>query len=437
METVSQILGSAKRKKNERSGIHSWHPYYAGYSESFVQSALGYLTLSKNDIVLDPWAGSGTTQLVCAKHGIRAVGIDINPVMSIFANAKTGSLIEDFSKISDFLSKMSSCFHNNSINCTKNTSEDPLLNWMTSSLCDTLRQISAFIIKETIPFKTPFAKYYSVNILNEKSSFQVNLLSDFLFAALFITGRKMASYRGGSNPTWTKAAEVKIDYSKKDVVNEFISQCHQMHEDINAAGILVSSDNISLVANSRTLPFASSTFGAIITSPPYLTRIDYAMSTKPELLLLKDECYLRQIREQTMGAPVIVDKTIESKKSWGALCNSLLSSIETHSTKSAKNYYLPNILQYFRDAEDSIREIVRVLRPGGKALIVVQSSYFKELEIKLGEMYVEMAIELGCASSIVSRDTVRGHMAHVNSKSNEYKLNKIYFEDVIEIIKRS
>jgi hypothetical protein len=277
----------------------------------------------------------------------------------------------------------------------------------------------------------------ALTLMSDASQFRINFLSDFLFAALFITGRKLGNYSGGSNPTWTKASEVKLDYSTREVVDEFVSQCHQMQEDIIATGVLVAPNNASIVANSRNLPFLDSSFDAIITSPPYLTRIDYAVSTKPELLLLKNESYLRQVREQTMGAPVIVDKNIECKKSWGALCNALVSSIESHPTKSARSYYLPNILQYFRDAEVSIREITRVLKLGGKALIVVQSSYFKEIEIKLGEMYVEMAKEQGCRSNIVSRETVRGHMAHVNSKSNEYKSNKVYFEDVVEIHKHT
>ena len=77
-----------------------------------------------------------------------------------------------------------------------------------------------------------------------------------------------------------------------------------------------------------------------------------------------------------------------------------------------------------------------VLKPGASALVVVQSSYFKEHEIDLGKVYSEMAINLGADAKIVFKDIVRGHMAHVNSKSNTYKKNKVFFEDVVEISKR-
>ena len=137
-----------------------------------------------------------------------------------------------------------------------------------------------------------------------------------------------------------------------------------------------------------------------------------------------------------MGALVIVDKNIFANKVWGNYCNLILKNVEGHSSKAAKSYYHTNMLQYFRDAEESIREILRVLKSGSKALIVVQSSYFKELEIDLSKIYLEIAINLGADANIAFKEIVRGHMAHVNKKSNEYKSNKIFFESVVEITKR-
>ena len=76
------------------------------------------------------------------------------------------------------------------------------------------------------------------------------------------------------------------------------------------------------------------------------------------------------------------------------------------------------------------------MKPGAKALVVVQSSYFKEHEIDLGRIYVEMSRNLKAKSKIVYKDVIRGHMAHVNTKSNDYKKNKVFYEDIVEIEKR-
>ena len=136
-----------------------------------------------------------------------------------------------------------------------------------------------------------------------------------------------------------------------------------------------------------------------------------------------------------MGAPVIVDKTITVNPRWGDACNSFLESVTNHKSKAAVSYYLPNYLQYFRDAELSLRSIYNVLRSGGKALVVVQSSYYKEIELSLGQMYMEMAADIGMVGEVAKRETVKQHMAHVNTKSQKYVPNKVYYEDTLLLTK--
>lgn len=72
--SLSKKLASAKRSPSERKGIHSWHPYYAGYSEAFVTSAIEYLAINKSHLLLDPWHGSGTTALVASRYKLRTIG---------------------------------------------------------------------------------------------------------------------------------------------------------------------------------------------------------------------------------------------------------------------------------------------------------------------------------------------------------------------------
>ncbi|MBC6423004.1 MAG: hypothetical protein GDA43_18470 [Hormoscilla sp. SP5CHS1] len=70
-------LASAKRSRKERMRVHAWHPYYAGYSEAFVSSAIAYLNLNSalSPLLLDPWNGSGTTGLVASRWGNSNPGI--------------------------------------------------------------------------------------------------------------------------------------------------------------------------------------------------------------------------------------------------------------------------------------------------------------------------------------------------------------------------
>jgi hypothetical protein len=66
-------------------------------------------------------------------------------------------------------------------------------------------------------------------------------------------------------------------------------------------------------------------------------------------------------------------------------------------------------------------------------VIVVQSSYYKEIELPLGDIYVEMSQALGLDADIGRREVIRQHMAHINTKSSEYRKEKVYYEDAVYV----
>jgi DNA modification methylase len=429
--SLSKKLTSAKRSPSERRGIHSWHPYYAGYSEAFVASAIEYLNINKSHILLDPWHGSGTTALVASRYKLRTIGCEINPVMNIFSAAKSGFLIEQGKCIKKLSKEIKDRVFDS---LPEDQDDDCLLDFMSRSLSRGVRTLYFAINSHSYP-QAPVDNSLFDHLEESPSSF--NSFEAFLKSALFIAARKLAGYKGGSNPTWVKTLENKAEYCIEDIIAEWLRVVDSMIEDLLSA-VIPTLDNIihfPISMDSRTLGIHSNSIDGIITSPPYLTRIDYAMSTRPELLIINNSSFLRSIREKTIGAPVIVDKTIGVNSIWGVTCLTLLKQVEAHSSKAARSYYLPNMLQYFRDVELSLRECIRVLKPKNQALIVVQSSYFKEHEINLGQIYTEICRNLNAQCEIVSREIVRGHMAHVNTKSSLYKNAKVYYEDVVCITK--
>jgi DNA modification methylase len=425
------VLASAKRTKNERKGVHSWHPYYAGYSETFVESALDYLSLGPKSLLLDPWSGSGTTLLVASRRGIKSIGFEINQAMNIFSLAKSSSIpgfSNEINRVSEIIIKI---FIEQTIPIEKN---DPLLFFMSNSLCSGVRGLFHSINQISLPnirLNSEFRKAFSFSIQKPQP------IKDFLLAALFISSRKLAGYKGGSNPTWLKTLNKKPIVKKITLANFWKQQIKLMLCDLEEIKIEPAKELLYLpqTGDSRKLPLKDSSIDGVITSPPYLTRIDYAMATQPELLILNNKDDFRKIRENTIGAPVIVDKSINGRANWGKLCNLVLELVENHSSKAAQSYYLPHMFQYFNAVQNSLTEIIRVLKQNKKALIVVQSSYFKEHEINLGEIYSEMGNQLNAKAKIISREIVRSHMAHINTKSNQYKSSKTYYEDVVEITK--
>jgi DNA modification methylase len=417
-------LESAKRTRHERSGVHAWHPYYAGFSERFVESAVSALELSTSHTVLDPWVGSGTTTHVCSRLGLRSVGVDINPPMVFFAAAKSYSNLHVDWK--DELSTVKARVQPEKLN---EEGDDPLSALLSPKFARTIHNFVRALPDWRLSSK--LAELSELGLVGESTV--IDRKSAFLLAATFVTVRRLAGYKRASNPTWLGAMDADASTTMRSLLSEVHKTTKWMQETLKAEKF--ESDNLKeathTLGDSRKLPVAPDFFDAVITSPPYLTRIDYAVSTKLELLTVFDEAEAQRIRQLSMGSTVILKDVPKRSQAWGVKCNALLEGVEGHSSKAAKSYYLKSFLQYFRDAEHSLREIHRTLKPGGTALIVVQSSYFKEILVPLGDIYVEMGSCMGFESGIAAREEIRGHMAHVNTRSTKYMKNKIYFEDVV------
>lgn len=73
-----------------RHRFHSLCPYFAMFPESFAEKWIDRLT-KRNDVVLDPFCGRGTTPFQAMMMGRRALACDINPVAYCVTRAKTNA----------------------------------------------------------------------------------------------------------------------------------------------------------------------------------------------------------------------------------------------------------------------------------------------------------------------------------------------------------
>ena len=77
---------------NRETPVHRWVPWIAGFSRQFVQDGLArHLPASGAGVVLDPFAGVGTTLIEADLAGHDAVGFEINPYAVFAARTKLGA----------------------------------------------------------------------------------------------------------------------------------------------------------------------------------------------------------------------------------------------------------------------------------------------------------------------------------------------------------
>jgi DNA modification methylase len=68
---------------------HNWLRYKEGYASQLVINIIRENSFDKSKIILDPFCGVGTTNLVAQENGIENIGFDINPIAILASKVKT------------------------------------------------------------------------------------------------------------------------------------------------------------------------------------------------------------------------------------------------------------------------------------------------------------------------------------------------------------
>ena len=95
--------------ENKKLPIHRWVPWIAGFSSKFVEGALRRY-LKKKGIVLDPFAGVGTTLVEAALAGHDVIGFEINPYAALACRTKLNAFEIDANKLLETVSRFNTFY---------------------------------------------------------------------------------------------------------------------------------------------------------------------------------------------------------------------------------------------------------------------------------------------------------------------------------------
>ena len=416
----------AKRKPSSQTGIESWYPYYAGYTEEFARGILRQFEHGRALAVLDPWNGSGTTTTVAYQMGHHALGFDLNPVANLVASAKVANP-DDALHVAGLARRLASA------KSERIDSTDPLLAWMAPSVVAQYRAIEARILAELATTADGVVRRPQMGTLPP--------LAAFMLLALIRAARETASLHRGTNPTWTTPGDGRRR-AVRTLGKRWVARITEMARDLamtRAAGRSMRWSGRISIADARALPLSEAHVDLVLTSPPYCTRIDYVVSSSFELAALgvgRGSPEFEAQRRASMGTPLArKGPPPEIPSEWPSGVRKLLASIRAHPSKASQSYYYKTFWQYFADARASLSELQRVLRPGGLALLVVQTSYYKELCIELPSLYVELGEILGLKGAIVGEAAVHRALAQIHPHSLHHRRQSLYREAVVALEK--
>lgn len=418
MKAIS--IMSPKRDKKALSDWERFFPYYAGFPTQFAMDIIRTAGLSPRSSILDPWNGSGTTTYAAAQLGHTAIGLDLNPVMVVLARARMLAPSE-----SDSLVPL--CKEIIRGARSRETNEDPLKNWFDVPTATHLRALEKSIQR------------CLVGIRSQSNLTHLSSIAATFYAALFSVCRELAVCFQSSNPTWVRiprAGDNRISIDKKTISEIFTEKLHSMSLALaNEATKRLPELTVAScsVGDSTDPQLQESSIDLVIGSPPYCTRIDYTAATRVELAVLS--C-LAKVDTTSLGRQMIGSTRVPAvfphvEDSWGETCLKFLCSVERHPSKASSGYYYKTHLDYFDKIYRSLKAISKMLRPEGKAVLVVQDSCYKEIHNPLPDIFVEMATIQGMALRKRKDFLAHRSMGRVNQGARKYRSSHVPVESVL------
>lgn len=398
--------------------VDLWYRYYAGYSAGFVEHALN-ASAPKAKLVLDPWNGTGTTTVVAASRNIAAIGFDVNPALVVVARARLlgAGVWASIDPLGDDV-----VAHATRIRQV----DDPLQFWFTARAAGSIRGLQQSVHRLLVDSGTASQPAY-------QASSGMSTLAAFFYTVLFRTVRVLIASRAGTNPTWWKRVEEadRLNPSLREIVSQFRASATELaaglHRDNYDGGVDV---RVGL-GDSRSIPLGDGTVDVVVGSPPYCTRIDYGIATRPELAVLgATEGDIKLLRDRMVGTPTMTGEH-GTPEQWGPTATAFLRGVAGHTSKNSRGYYTNYFRQYYAGMWNSLAELRRVMRDGAAAVLVVQDNYYKDLHNDTTKILSEMGIALGFGSADRYDFPVIRNRASMNPRTRQYRTKASAVESIL------
>lgn len=382
------------RTADTKEYTHCYHIYPAMMIPQVARKLLeDYAPEGQLSLVLDPYAGSGTTLVESSIKGIRSVGIDLNPLARFMSMVKnTHFSLEDIGRALSVITAELMVYNAAEVKDTDFSRISNYTFWYTE---DSLYKLS----------------YLNQIILDLKPEIQ-----QFFLLCLSETVREVSFTRNGEFKRYKMSAK-QLEKFNPDVFLIFerkVQRNTKGLESFNATGTVdlasVYDFNTSNGIPSEILPEES--VDMVITSPPYgdsHTTVAYGQFSRwaNEWFSFENAKSLDRI---LMGGTLSKEVKFSTK--------SIKEELEAIKIADEKRYY--EVISFLNDYWYSIQNVAKVIRKGGRACYVVGNRRVKAVQINLDYFTAEMFEKCGFRHEItIVREIPNKRMPSKNSPTNK------------------
>ncbi len=347
----------------------------------------------KNDFVLDPFCGSGTTAIEALVNCRNAISIDIDPFARLLIKTKTAFYTNtDIKKIEDV------------VNTLKKLTPDTLFE--TPEIPD----INKWFCEQSV-IELSFLKHY-IDLLTEENT----KVRDYFYVVFASIIRKCSNADDVSPKPYISTRFKKIPkipfelfFKNEELYRPAIIEFSNRIADFNCDSILLDSNDAKNVNYSGTVDLA-------VTSPPYINAYDYVRSLKFEdvWLGLADLETLRKNRKNYVGSEVKNENIINYQFIKNS--NTLIDKLNIMENLDKKRKIV--ISNYFEDMANNIMSVRSALKKDGYYVLVVGDSTIRNINIPTGKILSEIAQKIGFNHELSFKYVIRDRYMHLPRGNN-------------------
>lgn len=371
---LSNAIDSAKLPR------HRWYYFKEGFSPHLVKTAIRTYNLGHNNIVLDPFNGSGTVTLSASESNISSVGLEVNPFTSFVAKAKI--LNTKNSKLSELyekaLSKIEEGKKYHDIESYSTFSEAPGKNkWLFN-----LNVLRAF--------------YGGFKSLEEYNNNAAKLLKLALLSSIM----ENSNARKDGKCLKYKTQWQAINYNKESFLNSFKEKYNEIKNDIIETKLNDNQKPELFCTDSRNLMSkVNKNFDLVVTSPPYLNTFDYTDIYRPELFIgrfVKNPKELYQLRLKTVRSHIQANwKKPDIDRINSSILNHYYQSLCLNLNLLMDKKIPLMVLAYFEDMSKVFGQLHKKANKNAHIWMVVSNSAYANMEIPVDLILADIATKYG------------------------------------------
>jgi DNA modification methylase len=377
-EDKSWVFENISRKDTSYAS-HGYHRYPAKFIPQLARRCIEEYT-KKEDIVCDPFMGCGTTLVEALVSGRKAVGVDINPVAWLITKAKSTPI--EPTKLENEVNKLLGDLE--LYITSKNKRQKTLSNIEINPIIPNNERINYWFPHEDIREELGIV----LGRINQIKNKEIRTFCLCAFSQIL-----------KNSSIWLmKSIKPTRDLKKKPTrplpaFKRHIKQMLRGNEELYNTIPETIKNNLDkfLIAkkeDARRLPCDDDSVSLIVTSPPYVTSYEYADLHQLTALWLGYAKDVTEFREGFIGS-------IHKKESVHDGIKSKLAKQEIEELSKKSKREAEAVRDYFFEMQQCFEEMYRVLKPNGKACIVIGDTELKKVPILNAEVFVEIMLNLG------------------------------------------